>query len=189
MGDELATQLYSQLQQEWQSSSTASTKITQLLSQLKVTSLPYSTLYSTLAHTDDTLLNPLFKIQLAELGLLFPSSSSLESGPLSTTREILEIGAIHSIRTSDTPSFERYLSLLDSSYYQQNSPIANKLEPSKNQAAVTGLNLLRLLSLNRIAEFHTVLETLDQRIVDSNEVDWVLKVSKRNSLLALTESS
>lgn len=133
-------------------------------------------------------MNSLFKIQLAELGLLFPSSSSLESGPLSTTREILEIGAIHSIRTSDTPSFERYLSLLDSSYYQQNSPMANKLEPSKNQAAVTGLNLLRLLSLNRIAEFHTVLETLDQRIVESKEVDWVLKVSKRTSLnVHLTE--
>lgn len=66
--------------------------------------------------------------------------------------------------------------------------MANKLEPSKNQAAVTGLNLLRLLSLNRIAEFHTVLETLDQRIVESKEVDWVLKVSKRTSLnVHLTE--
>lgn len=42
------------------------------------------------------------------------------------------------------------------------------------------MNLLRLLSLNRIAEFHTVLETLDQRVVESKQVDWVLKVSKTN---------
>lgn len=41
------------------------------------------------------------------------------------------------------------------------------------------LALLRLLSQNRIAEFHTLLETLGESkadVLDSAEVSWVLQV-------------
>ena len=38
------------------------------------------------------------------------------------------------------------------------------LSPSKQQNLITGLNLLRLLVQNRIAEFHTELELIPQQV-------------------------
>lgn len=38
------------------------------------------------------------------------------------------------------------------------------LQPSKQQNLITGMNLLRLLVQNRIAEFHTELELIPQRV-------------------------
>ena len=101
------------------------------------------------------------------------------------TGDILEIGAIHSLRTSDVSAFERYLSLLQS--YYQDAAVKSKLASSAStpappqRDAITALNLLRLLSQNRIAEFHTVLETLEKAILESTPVDWVLKVRSDNS--------
>ncbi|GAA5957350.1 hypothetical protein JCM3765_000432 [Sporobolomyces pararoseus] len=157
MGDQQATQLYHELQQEWSRpvNSRDDAKLSSLLSQLK--------------------------LQLAQLGLLVPTTSqSLEPSALSTAREILEIGAIHSVRTSDVPAFERYLSLLQS-YYQDPSIISKLSSSSTNSSqrdSITALNLLRLLSQNRIAEFHTVLETLEKEVVESKPVDWVLQLER-----------
>lgn len=116
------------------------------------------------------------KIELSELGLLLPSlSSSPEVGALSAAREILEIGAFQSIRSQDVPAFERYLSLL-TSYYSKD--ISTLLPPSANEAPLLALSLLRLLSQNRIAEFHTLLETLPEHIVLSNEFGWVTSLEQ-----------
>ncbi|GAA5978972.1 hypothetical protein JCM5350_004193 [Sporobolomyces pararoseus] len=159
MGDQQATQLYHELQQEWSrpTNSRDDAKLSSLLSQLK--------------------------LQLAQLGLLVPTTGqSLEPSALSTAREILEIGAIHSVRTSDVPAFERYLSLLQS--YYQDPTIVSKLSSSSStnsssqRDSITALNLLRLLSQNRIAEFHTVLETLEKQVVESEPVDWVLQLER-----------
>ena len=38
------------------------------------------------------------------------------------------------------------------------------MQPSKQQNLITGLNLLRLLVQNRIAEFHTELELIPQEV-------------------------
>ncbi|GAA5894979.1 proteasome regulatory particle lid subunit RPN12 [Sporobolomyces salmoneus] len=153
MGDQQATELYHQLQQEWSRTNRDDAHISSLLSQLKV--------------------------QLATLGLLFPTNSEeLDSTALSTARDILEIGAIHSLRTSDVPAFERYLSLLQS--YYQDSSLTSKLSssPSSQRDSITALNLLRLLSQNRIAEFHTVLETLEKSVIESKPVEWVLQLER-----------
>lgn len=56
------------------------------------------------------------------------------------------------------------------------------LPRSSNQSALLALSLLRLLSQNRIAEFHTLLETLESEIKESKEVGWVLTVSRRHLL-------
>ena len=39
------------------------------------------------------------------------------------------------------------------------------LQPSQQQHLITGLNLLRLLVQNRIAEFHTELELIPQEVL------------------------
>ncbi|KAL0070898.1 regulatory particle non-ATPase [Marasmius tenuissimus] len=94
-------------------------------------------------------------IGLIEAGLLIPQGEpNLED--LVVARDILEIGAIWSIRTRDVPSFDRYFSQLQS-FYTDYSSI---LPPSKREYPIRGLNLIRLLTQNRIADFHTTLESL-----------------------------
>ncbi|SCV72854.1 BQ2448_4391 [Microbotryum intermedium] len=151
------------------------------------------------------LLNQL-KIHLAESGLLFPTAppmTSQEVADMVIARELpvrpynlsqahfpfhviltgdaLEYGALLSIQTEDVPSFERYMALL-SSFYTEPSQVLTQLqhshlEESKHRAALSALSLLRLLSQNRIAEFHTTLETLSSSLIQSKEITWVLEVS------------
>ncbi|KAF8760231.1 CSN8/PSMD8/EIF3K family [Rhizoctonia solani] len=82
---------------------------------------------------------PQLKLGLIEAGLLFPQASA-NTSDLEITREILEIGAFWSIRTKDISSFD---------------------------APLQGLNLLRLLTQNRIAEFHTTIEGLPSSSISS----------------------
>ncbi|KAI0693566.1 proteasome 26S subunit [Cytidiella melzeri] len=95
------------------------------------------------------------KLGLAQAGLLIPRGDvNLED--LVVAREILEIGAFWSIRTKDIPSFDRYFSQLQTFYNDYSSA----LPPSSREFPIRGLNLIRLLTQNRIAEFHTTLESL-----------------------------
>jgi len=97
------------------------------------------------------------KLGLIEAGLLpvLPSPSpNLED--LVVVRDILEIGAFWSVRSKDIPSFDRYFSQLQT-FYTDYSSI---LPPSPREYPLQGLNLIRLLTQNRIADFHTTLESL-----------------------------
>ncbi|KAM0750159.1 hypothetical protein T439DRAFT_302081 [Meredithblackwellia eburnea MCA 4105] len=147
MASQEATKLHAQLVQEWAKADKADQpKVKTLLAQLK--------------------------IELSELGLLFPTveaGSKPDVRALTAAREILEIGAYQSIRSNDVPAFERYLSLLGSYY----NDLGSVLPKSTNEAPLIALSLLRLLSLNNIAGFHTLLETLPATITDSKEVTWV----------------
>lgn len=69
-------------------------------------------------------------------------------------RDVLEIGAFFSIETQRVDSFERYLSQLKVYYFDYQG--IQGLPESANKYQLLGLNLLRLLSQNRLAEFHTV---------------------------------
>ncbi|KAJ3392151.1 hypothetical protein HDU92_008628 [Lobulomyces angularis] len=79
------------------------------------------------------------------------------------SRETLEIGAQLSIRLKDIPSFERYIAQLKQYYFDLNQG-NQKLPPSQRMYTMLGLNLINLLSKNKIDEFHTELEylSLDQ---------------------------
>lgn len=98
------------------------------------------------------------KIALTQSGLLVPSARAASSSPedLALARDILEIGAFWSIRNKDVASFDRYMDLLKAFY----NDLSSRLPPSNNQQPLLGLSLLRLLSSNAIASFHTTLETL-----------------------------
>ncbi|KAJ3285847.1 hypothetical protein HDU79_006985 [Rhizoclosmatium sp. JEL0117] len=95
------------------------------------------------------------KLHLTQLSFLQPTASQKE---LLLTREILELGAQHAIKSHDIPAFERYISQLKT-YYTAST--ATPLPASQRQYPLLGLNLLRLLAQNRIAEFHTELEQID----------------------------
>ncbi|KAJ3417308.1 hypothetical protein HDV05_005764 [Chytridiales sp. JEL 0842] len=93
------------------------------------------------------------KLNLAQLSFL----KSADSKELLLTREILEMGAQWSIKAKDIPAFERFVSQLKT-YYQD---FSSTLPASQRMYPILGLNLLRLLAENRIAEFHTELELID----------------------------
>ncbi|KIM68657.1 hypothetical protein SCLCIDRAFT_13454 [Scleroderma citrinum Foug A] len=95
------------------------------------------------------------KIGLIETGLLLPNGEA-SLNDMIIARDILEIGAFWSIRTKDVPSFDRYFSQLHTFYTDYRS----SLPPSKHEFPLRGLNLIRLLTQNRIADFHTTLESL-----------------------------
>ncbi|OSD04380.1 hypothetical protein PYCCODRAFT_1433765 [Trametes coccinea BRFM310] len=98
------------------------------------------------------------KIALTEAGLLVPLGNP-EAQDLVIARDILEVGAFWSIRTKDIPSFDRYFSQLQTFYNDYSSV----LPPSPREYPLRGLNLIRLLTQNRIADFHTTLESLPLR--------------------------
>ncbi|KAL6309747.1 proteasome 26S subunit [Sparassis latifolia] len=95
------------------------------------------------------------KIGLVETGLLIPHGD-VNLDDLVVARDILEIGAFWSIRSKDIPSFDRYFSQLLTFYNDYSS----QLPPSPREYPIRGLNLIRLLTQNRIADFHTTLESL-----------------------------
>lgn len=103
------------------------------------------------------------KIQLAGLSYL-SSNVKPETKNLLLARDVLELGAQWSIRSKDIPSFERYISQLQT-YYHDYRTI---LPESQRMYSLLGLNLLRLLAQNRIADFHTALETLDPSLLQEN---------------------
>ncbi|PVD26107.1 hypothetical protein C0Q70_13775 [Pomacea canaliculata] len=108
----------------------------------------------------------LLKLKLALTGVTFlPTDESNPSKQeLLIARDILEIGAQWAIAMRDIPSFERYMAQLKCYYmdYKDNLP------ESTFKYQLLGLNLLCLLSQNRLAEFHTELELLPAKELQTN---------------------
>eukprot|EP01098_Paradermamoeba_levis_P003785 TRINITY_DN1677_c0_g1_i1.p1 TRINITY_DN1677_c0_g1~~TRINITY_DN1677_c0_g1_i1.p1 ORF type:complete len:275 (-),score=91.71 TRINITY_DN1677_c0_g1_i1:29-853(-) len=88
---------------------------------------------------------------------LLPTSQSVSPSDVQRmiiAREILEYATLLSVKEKDIPAFERNISQLKTYYFDAKST----LPPSSRQFQLLGLNLLRLLALKRLAEFHTELE-------------------------------
>ena len=83
---------------------------------------------------------------------------------LLVVREILEIGAQVSVELRDVEGFERFMAYLKTYYMDY----AKDLPESAKMYELLGLNLLRLLSQNRLVEFHTELELLPASVLREN---------------------
>lgn len=94
-----------------------------------------------------------------------PTDAQASQQELVIARDVLEIGAEWSVATKDILSFERYIAQLKCYYYDYKTQIPE----SQNKYKLLGLNLLFLLSQNRVAEFHTELELLPCDIINSNK--------------------
>lgn len=93
-----------------------------------------------------------------------PTDKLAKKEELVIARDVLEIGAEHSVASKNIQAFERYISQLKCYYYDY------KMKPdSPNKYKLLGLNLLYLLSQNRVAEFHTELELLPADIIESDK--------------------
>jgi len=104
------------------------------------------------------------KLALTELTFLPSNDENATKQELLIARDILETGALYSVASEDIPGFERYLAQLKSYYLDYKIDLPES--PYKYQ--LLGLNLLSLLSQNRLAEFHTELELLPVNEIQSN---------------------
>lgn len=75
-------------------------------------------------------------------------------------REILELGAITSIRQTDSASFIRYYQQLQPFYDSERQGTNAEISKTSQRSKITGLYLLLLLSSGDTSQFHTVLEGL-----------------------------
>lgn len=97
-----------------------------------------------------------FQLELTNLMFLPTSNTTASNQELLLARDVLEIGVQWSIASNNIPSFERYMAQLKCYYFDYNA----FLPESAFKYQLLGLNLLFLLSQNRVAEFHTELELL-----------------------------
>ncbi|CAN7026415.1 unnamed protein product [Brassica oleracea var. botrytis] len=82
---------------------------------------------------------------------------------LAIARDIYEHAVVLSVKTEDQDAFERDFFQLKPYYVDAR----NRLPPSPQENLILGLNLLRLLVQNRIAEFHTELELLSSATLEN----------------------
>jgi hypothetical protein len=101
------------------------------------------------------------KIAITQIPSLFgaPTDSSSPAQFAQETQIALdsfELGALLSLKIGDMNAFERHISQAKTIYFDYKLAIPDP----QNQAVLTGLHLMHLLSQTRIAEFHTALETV-----------------------------
>jgi len=104
------------------------------------------------------------KLMLLKLSFLPTKTEEANLKELVLSRDTLEIGAQHAVMQEDIPGFERYMAQLQTYYHDHQGPLPD----SPFQYQLLGLNLLCLLSQNRVAEFHTELERLPAKEVQNN---------------------
>ncbi|XP_033629463.1 26S proteasome non-ATPase regulatory subunit 8-like [Asterias rubens] len=104
------------------------------------------------------------KIALLNLSFLPIAGSKPSKQELLIARDILEIGVQWSVLKGDIQSFERYMAQLKPYYFDYRE----ELPESSYKFQLLGLNLLRLLAQNRLAEFHTELELLPAKEIQNN---------------------
>lgn len=104
------------------------------------------------------------KISLLQQNALIPTQST-QPQLFSLAREVLELGALASIRQQDAQTFTRYYQQLQPFYdverHGEENPSASRVDVRNSQRSkITGLYLLLLLSMGDGTGFHTVLEGL-----------------------------
>ena len=97
------------------------------------------------------------KLALLHQDALVPSTETPQN-VLQSAMQILELGALISIRLQDTDAFTRYFQQLQPFY---STPASSSFRGQSQRSKITGLYLLLLLSQGDYAGFHTLLEGLE----------------------------
>lgn len=110
-------------------------------------------------HSQTTTLLSKAKLALLSLNALVPTPTT-SPHLLAAAREVLELGALYSIRLQQPEAFTRYFQQLQPFYELPQSSFGAKDDKSQ-RSKITGLYLLLLLTKGDYAGFHTVLEGLE----------------------------
>lgn len=122
-----------------------------------------------------TLLSQL-KVKLTEFQSLPPlfRQTKMAAQELVLARNIFEHAVVLSIMTEDQEAFERHFLQLKP-YYTDTRDL---IPQSPEEYPILGLNLLRLLVQNRIAEFHTELELLSPEALDNACIKYAVELEQ-----------
>lgn len=104
------------------------------------------------------------KVALTQVNFLPSKDGTATKQELLVARDILEIGAQWAIAGKNIPAFEAYMAQLKCYYLDYKE----ELPESAYRYQLLGLNLLRLLAQNKLADFHTELELLPAKDLQSN---------------------
>lgn len=117
------------------------------------------------------------KIALTQLAGLQPAAELTADAvsELELARDVYETAVHLSILDEDIPSFERHVSLVKTYYFDY----ASVLPPSPRAGHLLGLNLMRLIAQNRIAEFHTELELVPTELRTDSHVAYALRLEQQ----------
>ncbi|XP_014092802.2 26S proteasome non-ATPase regulatory subunit 8 [Bactrocera oleae] len=105
------------------------------------------------------------KVELTKLAFLPTGGTKTSKNEMVLARDVLEIAVEYSVANKDIPAYERYMSQLKCYYYDYKQ----KIGESENMYKLLGINLLYLLSVNRVSEFHTELELLSADTIQNNK--------------------
>jgi len=103
------------------------------------------------------------KVQLTRFDFLLLGGT--DTALFVITREILENAVLLSIKEKDSEAFERDFAQLKAYYTDSRNAAVGE---SERKYPLLGCNLLRLLALDRLAEFHTELELIPIQLHLSN---------------------
>ena len=119
-----------------------------------------------------------FKVHAAMYFNAIDVSSEFRADELRLSREAAERGVMISAATKDEASFERHAAQAKAAYEACERFPDGMIERSANEPLIVGLNLLRLLVQNRIAEFHTELEITNAETLADGRVQAVLELER-----------
>mmetsp|Transcript_34397 Transcript_34397/g.45492 ORF Transcript_34397/g.45492 Transcript_34397/m.45492 type:complete len:266 (-) Transcript_34397:475-1272(-) len=115
------------------------------------------------------------KILLTQLpGLTAPTADASAVEQREIARGILEQAVILSALKDDRPTFQRHMTQLKLYYFDYSSQLAE----SPLRYTILGLNLLYLLTENRLAEFHSELELLSDAGCSNPNVQFVTRLEE-----------
>ncbi|KAG1668580.1 hypothetical protein FOA52_007315 [Chlamydomonas sp. UWO 241] len=116
------------------------------------------------------------KLQLIQLTALPPmfEQTATAKEELALARDVYEHAAFYSLRTKDDATMERCFAQLKSFYADTRS----MLPASPQESTLLGLDLLRLLVQNRIAEFHTELELIPTEAQSNPGVQYAIQLEQ-----------
>ncbi|KAG2491323.1 hypothetical protein HYH03_010328 [Edaphochlamys debaryana] len=119
------------------------------------------------------------KLKLIQLPALPPTFEKTANAQqeLLLGREVLEQAVLLALRKADEAGMERAFAQLRT-YYNDTRPV---LPPSSSELPLQGLDLLRLLVQNRIAEFHTQLELLAPEAQQDPAIKQPVQLSPRRA--------
>ncbi|CAN8075445.1 unnamed protein product [Agarophyton chilense] len=114
------------------------------------------------------------KIALTSLPGLAPATQVTASAipDISLARDVYELATLLSVKQEDDVSFERHVAQVKTYYVDY----AGVMAQSKRQNLLLGLNLLRLMAQNRIAEFHTELEVIAPSARSDKYINYPLRL-------------
>ncbi|KAI0566722.1 Proteasome component [Gracilaria domingensis] len=101
-----------------------------------------------------------------------PLTETIGRRDIALARDVYELATLLSVKQEDDVSFERHVAQVKTYYVDY----AGVIPQSGRQNLILGLNLLRLMAQNRIAEFHTELELVPPSARGDKYINYPLRL-------------